>query len=205
MRRLLPGASLQGEVRIFLFFKAKVNFENDCPVEEGFFWWLQWLKHLKEGGYFGMRDKQANRSSKLVTPSVYKLKVIHPGFYFNGKATKPADTHLRWMPWNKRISSGQRSSDQMPAPRVGTEARDLPYQQSGCQAQRKERATAAALAGREQKQALNAPALWTFITFVYVLLSFHRPKNWKPPSALFSPTSPNPTTSMIWPGRKEAI
>lgn len=90
-------------------------------------------------------------------------------------------------------------------PMVGTKTRGLSYQWSGCQAQRKERATAAALAGREQKQALNAPALWTFITFVYVLLSFHRPKKWKQPGALFSHASPNPATFVIWLGRKEAL
>lgn len=90
-------------------------------------------------------------------------------------------------------------------PVVGTKTGGLSYQRPGCQAQRKERATAAALAGTEQKQALSSPALWIFIIFVYLLLSFHRLKNWKQPGALFSPTSPNPTISVTWLGPEEAI
>lgn len=69
--------------------------------------------------YWHAGQTEANRSRELVTPSVYKMMVIHPGFYFNSKATKPAKIHLRSMPWNKRISSGQRSGDGMPTPRGG--------------------------------------------------------------------------------------
>lgn len=89
-------------------------------------------------------------------------------------------------------------------PVVGTETRGLSYQRSGCQARRKERATAAALAGREQKQALNAPALWTFTTFVYVKFPLAlKPGNNTGP---FSPLHPQTQLLLfIWLGRKEAV
>lgn len=147
----------------------------------------------------------ANRSSKLVTLPIYKLEVIHPGFYFNSKATKPAAIHLRWVPWNKRISSGQQSWECVPRACGGTRSRGWSCQ---CQAQRKEQATAAALAGREQKQASNSAALWTFITFVCEFSEVSTGlKNWgkKNLGAVFSSTSPNPTAFMIWLGRKEDI
>lgn len=146
--------------------------------------------------FWHVGQTEANRSGKLVTPSVYKSKVIHAGFYLKSKATKPAEIQLRWMPWNKRISSGQRSRERCQGPVVGTKTGGLSYQQSGCQAQRKKWASAAALAGRKQKQALNTLALWTFSAFVYVLLSFHRPKNWKQPGAFFSPC-PHPRTQLL--------
>lgn len=152
-----------------------------------------------------MGQTEANRSSKLVTPSMYKLKVIHPGFYFNSKATKPAKIHLRWMPWNKRISSGQRSGDRMPTPRGRYQDWRLLLPVVRLPGSKERTGNFCCFGRREVKQALNTLALWTFITFVYVLLSFHRPRNWKQPGALFSPKPPKLTTFIIWLERKEAI
>ena len=172
-----------------------------------FFWWLQWLKHPKEGGYFGMRDKpEANGSSKVVTPSVYKLKVIHPGFYFNSKATKPAEIHLRWMPWNKRISSGQRSGDRMPTPRGRHQDWRLVLPTVRLPGT-KERTGNCCCSGREEtKTGTKHSGPLHFHHFsVCSVKFFHRLKNWKQHGALFSPASPNPTTFIIWLGRREAI
>lgn len=170
-----------------------------CPLcwrRVRFFLWL--VAETPKRGWIFWRAGQteANRSGQHVAPSVYKLKVIHAGFYFESKATKPAEMQRRWMPWNKRISSGQQSRERRQGPVVGTETGGLSYQQSGCQARRKKWATAAALAGTKQKQALNAPALWTFSAFVYILLSFHRPKSWKQPGPFFSPR-PHPRTQLL--------
>lgn len=177
VRRLLSGVDREKSGLFSL--RPKINFENTHPVEgEGFFSVALVAEMPRKGWIFWhVGQTVANRSSKLVTLSTYKLEVIHAGFYFNSKATKPAEIHLRWVPWNERISSGQQSWEWVPRACGGTRSRGWSCQ---CQARRKEQATAAALAGREQKQAPNPAALCTFITFVCEFSEVSTGlKNWK--------------------------
>lgn len=104
--------------------RSKINFENTHPVEKEVFLVALVAEVPRKGWIFWhVGQTVANRSSKLVTLSMYKLEVIHPGFYFNSKATKPAEIHLRWVPWNKRISSGQQTCKWVPRACGGTRSR----------------------------------------------------------------------------------
>lgn len=166
MSKLLSWASLQGEVRIFFFLKAKVNSVKMPTLLKEVFWWLQWLKNPEEGGYIGMLDKQRlTGAESLWLPPCIKWWWFIQVFILI--ARPPSQLKYIWGQCHGIKGSAQDSGavTGCQRPVVGTKTGGLSHQQPGCQAQRKERATAAALAGMEQKQALSSPALLDFHHF----------------------------------------
>lgn len=139
--------------------RAKINFESTHPVEEEVFLVALVAEMPRKGWIFWhVGQTVANRSSKLVTLSPYKLEVIHAGFYFNSRATKPAEMHgIKGSAQDSRAAGGcqglwwhQELRLLLPVPG-------------------KERTGNCCCLGREGTQTTpNPAALWAFSTFVCV-------------------------------------